>query len=104
MLTARQRRQIYEWLLRAFGDSALDHYSLVDPARLRDISRALEETGAADWEKRYKEVLKRASARINISCTGSSGAMAIKLELLGVGFEGGSVPWAARRCRSGWSG
>ena len=79
MLTARQRRQLYEWLLRAFGDSALDRYSLVDPVRLRDIARALEETGAADWEKRYHAVLGNASARVNIICTGRSGAVAIKL-------------------------
>ena len=48
MLTDRQQRQLYEWLLGGFGDSALGQYSLTDAGRLPDISRAMEETGGAD--------------------------------------------------------
>ena len=88
MLDARQRRRIYEWLLRAFGDSALDRYSLVDPARLRDIARVLEETGGADWEKRYREVLESAEARINIICEGASRAVVIELSCSASALQG----------------
>ena len=79
MLTARQRRQLYEWLLRAFREAALDYYSLVDRERLRDISRVLEETGAADWDERYRAVLDNTSTRINIICTGSSVEATVEL-------------------------
>ena len=79
MLSAGQRRKLYEWLLHAFAETALDRYELVDQARLRDIARAMEAAGAADWMDRYLEVLERASARINIICTGSAGTAAIAL-------------------------
>ena len=103
MLDARQRRRIYEWLLRAFGDSALDRYSLVDPARLRDIARALEETGAADWEKRYHEVLESAKARINIICTGASRSVVIELSCSASALKGGvSLGRASVSFSLGW--
>ena len=68
-LTARQRRQLYEWLLLGLGVAARGQYDMVDLARLPDTARALESTGDPDWWKRYLDVLKKASARINIVCT-----------------------------------
>ena len=79
MLNGRQRRQVYEWLLDALDRTLLDSYTLVDPARLVAISRALEDTGDSDWMERYLEVLKNASARISILCTGFSGADAVRI-------------------------
>lgn len=71
-LTARQRRQLYEWLQQAFGKAVRGRYDLVDPASLPDISRILESTSAReDWLQSYKELLRNAKARINVVCTGN---------------------------------
>ena len=103
MLSAGQRRKLYEWLLHAFADTALDRYDLVDQARLKDIARAMEATGAADWMGRYLEVLERASARINIECTGSPGDAAIALSCSAVDREDGvSLGRASASFRLDW--
>ena len=103
MLSAGQRRKLYEWLLHAFAETALDRYDLVDQARLRDIARAMEAGGAADWMDRYLDVLERASARINIVCTGSPGTAAIALSCSAVDRQDGvSLGRAAASFRLDW--
>ena len=78
-LTVAQRRRVYDWLMEGLGEVVRDTYSVMDPARLADISRVLEESGAQDWFERYEEILHKAKARINIICRGSPGGSYIRL-------------------------
>ena len=80
-----------------------DSYSVLDPARLADISRVLEQGGAKDWFKQYEAILAEAKARINVTCTGKVGAFHIHLHCSAVDMRM-EFPWEGRRLRSSWSG
>ena len=88
-LTGAQRRRVYEWLLQGLGEVVRDNYNVMDPARLADISRVLEESGAKDWFEWYEETLRKAKARINITCAGTPGEIHIHLNCSAVDITDG---------------
>ena len=89
-LTAAQRRRVYDWLLEGLGEVVRDTYSVLDPARLADISRVLEESGAPDWFDRYEAILRKANARINVICRGTPGEKHIRLNCSAVDINDGA--------------
>ena len=102
-LTAAQRRRVYDWLLEGLGEVVRDTYSVLDPARLADISRVLEESGAQDYSDRYEAILRKANVRINVICWGTPGERHIRLNCSAVDItDSASLGRASAAFELGW--
>ena len=70
-LSDRQRWQVYDWMVDALQKAATPHYTVVNRARVKEIYRAIEQSGSdsRDVMKEFAKVLKKqGEARINIAC------------------------------------
>ena len=79
-------------------------YRLADPAGLTALAKELEDTGDPNWLDRYLEILRNASARISIECTGTPRETTVELNCSArdVQRDAGSVGRSAASFRLEW--
>ena len=104
-LNRRQRRQLDGWLRRAFDETALGSFTLIDMESMRDISDMIEDSGATReaWWERYRKVLEGARVRVNIVCKSIPGEDRISLDCSAVDMtDGARIGGAAAAFRLEW--
>ena len=104
-LSDSHRWQVYDWMVSALQKADRD-YAVVDRARVKEVYRAMEQDGSDSdvVMARYREVLRKQEARINVTCESKSfGGGRIVLDCLATDIETGTnLGSAPARFREDW--